>query len=80
MNRTILAVALVLAVAPAAAATCSDQAAKRKLSGAAMNSFMKKCEADAQTSCDASAKEKKLAGAAKDSFSKKCLADHVGGK
>ena len=45
-----------------------------------MNSFMKKCEADAKTSCEASAKEKKLAGAAKDSFSKKCVADHVGSK
>jgi len=80
MNRTIVAIAIAFAVGPAAAATCSDEAKDKKLAGAAFNSFMKKCEADARTSCEASAKEKKLAGAAKDSFSKKCVADHVGGK
>ena len=43
-----------------------------------MNSFMKKCETDAQKTCDASAAEKKLAGAAKASFTKKCVTDSLG--
>lgn len=61
-----------------AAATCSDQAAEKKLAGAAMKSFMTKCEKDARASCDAAAKDKKLAGAAKTSFTKKCVVDAVG--
>lgn len=65
---------------PAAAATCSSQAADKKLAGAALASFMKKCESEARASCEASAKEKKLAGAARESFLKKCVADAVGGK
>ena len=63
----------------AADATCDAQAAEKKLAGAAKNSFLKKCEADAKgpevTACEAKAKEKKLAGAAKNSFVKKCAAD-----
>ena len=46
--------------------------------GAALTSFMKKCETDAAKACDVSAKEKKLAGAAKSSFEKKCVSDAVG--
>jgi len=42
------------------ASGCSGQAAEKKLAGAALNSFMKKCERDAaNTSCDASAADKK---------------------
>jgi hypothetical protein len=59
-------------------ATCKAQSADKKLSGAALTSFMKKCESDAAKACDASAKEKKLAGAAKTSFEKKCVSDAVG--
>ncbi len=59
--------------------TCAARAAEKKLAGAAKNSFMKKCEADAKgpadASCEARAKEKKLAGAARHSFVKKCVAD-----
>jgi hypothetical protein len=58
--------------------TCKAQATEKKLAGAAMNSFMKKCESDAKKSCDSSAAEKKLAGAAKTSFTKKCVTDAVG--
>jgi hypothetical protein len=58
--------------------TCKAQSAEKKLAGAALTSFMKKCEADAAKGCDASAKEKKLAGAAKTCFEKKCLSDAVG--
>jgi len=64
---------------PATPPTCKSQAADKKLAGAALNSFMKKCEADAQTACDTSAVDKKLSGAAKASFTKKCVTDAVGG-
>ena len=64
-------------VAPAYAddaADCTATATEKKLAGAAKNSFMKKCQADAQKkSCESQAAEKKLAGAAKNSFTKKCL-------
>jgi hypothetical protein len=63
----------------AAGPTCEAQATEKKLSGAAKNSFVKKCEKDAKDavakSCDTQAAEKKLAGAAKTSFTKKCVAD-----
>ncbi|MBI4742223.1 MAG: hypothetical protein HY777_11905 [Betaproteobacteria bacterium] len=60
----------------AADAACETKAAEKKLAGAAKNSFMKKCEADAgANACAATAAEKKLAGAAKNSFMKKCEAD-----
>jgi hypothetical protein len=58
--------------------TCKGQAAEKKLAGAALNSFMKKCETDAQKTCDTSAADRKLAGAAKASFTKKCVTDAVG--
>ncbi len=59
--------------------SCSATAAEKKLAGAAKNSFMKKCEKDAQAAaCDAQAGEKKLAGAARNSFVKKCVKDAAG--
>ena len=39
--------ALFAATAPAQAASCKAQAAEKKLAGAALNSFMKKCETGA---------------------------------
>ena len=76
----ILAAFLVSNFAYAADATCDAKAAEKKLSGAAKNSFVKKCEKDtkmddAKQGCDAKAADKKLAGAAKNSFTKKCVAD-----
>lgn len=62
----------------AAPATCKSQATDKKLAGAALTSFMKKCETDAATACDTSAADKKLNGAAKTSFTKKCVTDAVG--
>lgn len=57
-------------------AACAATATEKKLAGAAKNSFMKKCNADAAANtCAATAAEKKLAGAAKNSFMKKCEAD-----
>lgn len=55
---------------------CAAKATEKKLHGAALNSFVKKCERDAATSeCNAAAAEKKLHGAAKTSFTMKCVKD-----
>ena len=59
-------------------ASCKATAAEKKLAGAALKSFMTKCENDAKGACTASAKEKKLAGAAEKSFTTKCVGDKVG--
>ena len=53
-------------------------AADKKLAGAALKSFMTKCERDATTTCESDSKQKNLAGAAKASHMKKCVADAVG--
>ncbi len=73
---TLIALFAFTGSALAADAACEAKAAEKKLAGAAKNSFMKKCEADASSNaCAATAAEKKLAGAAKNSFMKKCEAD-----
>jgi hypothetical protein len=90
--KTLSAVALFLALTGAAFAqtstpaspgadtkpSCKAQASDKKLAGAALTSFMKKCETDAQKACDTAAADKKLSGAAKTSFTKKCVTDSVG--
>jgi hypothetical protein len=78
-----LATANVAAYA-ADANTCAAQATSKKLSGAAKNSFMQKCEKDSkaaspQAMCEGKAADKKLAGAAKNSFVKKCVKDAAAG-
>lgn len=83
-NRTIagLATAVLLvagtASAQQAAPSCKLQAGDKKLAGAALSSFMKKCETDATAACNKSADEKKLAGAARTSFTKKCVGEATG--
>jgi hypothetical protein len=72
------ALCVIVSAAAAQSPTCKAQATDKKLAGAALNSFMTKCEKDAQTSCDTAAADKKLAGAAKTSFTKKCVNDAVG--
>lgn len=67
------------AAGPSLAASCKEEAAKRKLAGAAMTSFMGKCEREAQEACDTKSGSQKLAGAAKTSFTKKCMTEAVGG-
>ncbi len=57
---------------------CAVRASEKKLAGAALKSFMTKCERDAKSTCDASATEKKLHGAARTSFTSKCVKDAVG--
>ena len=70
-------------VGNAANPSCEAQAAEKKLSGAAKNSFVKKCQKDAtaaaKAACEAQASEKKLAGAAKNSFMKMCEKDATAG-
>jgi hypothetical protein len=58
--------------------SCHDEATTKKLAGAALTSFIKKCQTDSNTACDTAASDKKLAGAAKTSFTKKCVTDSVG--
>ena len=63
--------------------TCEKSADEKKLAGAARESHMKKCTADAggatmakaNPECEKSADEKKLAGAARTSHVKKCAMD-----
>jgi len=74
----VLAAAFGLVSAPAFAAACKVEATNKKLAGAALASFMKKCESEAVAACDARAAERKLAGAAKASYTKKCVAEAVG--
>jgi hypothetical protein len=80
MRTVILITALCLlpAAAVAQSPNCKTQATDKKLAGAALTSFLKRCQSDAQKSCETSAAEKKLAGAAKTSFTKKCVSDAVG--
>ena len=59
-------------------ASCKAQASDKKLAGAALTSFMRKCENDAKVACDAQVADKSFSGAAKDSFTKKCVKDASG--
>jgi hypothetical protein len=70
--------ALLIGGAHAQMGSCKAAAAEKKLAGAALKSFMTKCENDAKSSCSTAAKEKKLAGAAEKSFTTKCVSDKVG--
>ena len=78
MKAVILAAVLSLVAGSAHAASCKVEASSKKLAGAAMNSFMTKCENDAKAKCEADSAARKLAGAAKDSHMKKCVNDAVG--
>ena len=90
MKKIVLVAALGLMAAqwsggPALAenAVCKTQAAEKKLAGAAMTSFMTKCEADMAAAapapvaktCKIQSADKNLAGAARTSFMKKCETD-----
>lgn len=77
MKTIVLAVTLSL-MATSAFASCKSDAAAKKLAGAALTSFMTKCEKDANAACDKDSTDKKLAGAAKTSHMKKCVTDAVG--
>jgi len=74
----LIAVGATAAYAQQPSPSCKGQAAEKKLAGAALKSFMTKCENDATAACTKSAADKKLAGAAKTSHVKKCVGDAVG--
>jgi hypothetical protein len=81
MNRHLLlfcAFCVLGAASLAAQPTCDSQAREKKLAGAALKSFIAKCENDARATCQKASAEKKLAGAAKSSFEKKCISDATG--
>jgi hypothetical protein len=67
-----------VAITAAGAESCKDTATAKKLAGAALTSFMKKCEKDAASACDTQAADRKLSGAAKTSLTKKCVKDATG--
>lgn len=77
MKTIILALSLSL-MASSAFASCKSDAEGKKLAGAALKSFMTKCEKDANAACEKDSTDKKLAGAAKTSHMKKCVTDTVG--
>lgn len=80
MKKIILAAVLAL-VTTGANATCKSEAVSKDgkaLAGAALKSFMTKCEKDAKAKCAAESKEQKLSGAAANSHTKKCTVDAVG--
>jgi hypothetical protein len=74
----LIASLLMSSAAMAADATCNATAKEKNLHGAALNSFITKCEKDAKVKCDADAKAKNLHGAAETSFTKKCIKDASG--
>jgi hypothetical protein len=78
MRKIALAVLLSTFALSPVYASCKSDAAAKKLAGAALTSFMKKCETDAAAACDKNAMDRKLAGAAKTSFTNKCVSDAVG--
>jgi hypothetical protein len=78
MNLIVTSLVLSLCAATALAATRKETATEKSLAGAALTSFMTKCEKDAKASCDTAAQEKKLSGAAKASFTTKCVKDATG--
>ena len=79
--KTIAALATLLLSASsvlAEDATCEARAKEKKLAGAALTSFLTKCQKDAGDKCAADAKSKNLHGAAETSFTKKCVRDATG--
>ncbi len=81
MKPIIVALSMLVAgSAMADTSSCQKSATDKKLAGAALTSFMSKCETDAKLTCAKTAGDQKLAGAAKLSFEKKCLEDATGQK
>jgi hypothetical protein len=82
LKKILLAAAFVL-VCTAANATCKTDAVSKDgkpLAGAALKSFMTKCEKDAKAACDKDkdSNGKPLKGAAKTSHMKSCVVEKVG--
>jgi hypothetical protein len=80
MNRILFAILISCFAVTAAMAqdTCASKAVDKNgkaFTGAALNSFMKKCNTDACNTKAVDKSGKPLAGAAKTSFVKKCVSD-----
>jgi hypothetical protein len=80
MKRLVIAaiVCTFAGIGAAQPASCKAMAAEKKLAGAALNSFLKKCKSDTTKACETQAMSKKLAGAAKASVAKTCIKDATG--
>ena len=82
MKTLAIAAAFCLVAASAfAQGTCKTNAKGsdgKALAGAALASYMKKCEGDAKAACEKKATDAKLSGAAKTSNVNKCVKDTVG--
>jgi len=77
--RLVIALAAGLAgTVHAQAVSCKATAGEKNLRGAALASFMKKCQANATKACKVTAAGNKLSGAAKTSFTTRCVRDKVG--
>ncbi len=60
MKALVLATALLMACGSAYADSCKVEAGNKKLAGAAMTSFMKKCETDAKAACSQISSREKI--------------------
>src|SRR5262249_61182750 len=73
MKALVLTTALLMTCGSAYADSCKVEAGNKKLAGAAMTSFMKRCETDAKTACAKSAAEKKQPGSRKKRLTTECV-------
>ena len=80
MTRVVLMLLLSICVVSGALAApnCHDRAAEKKLAGAALTSFVKKCEFDAMASCDKAAADKKYQAPPKRASRIECVKDAAG--
>ena len=83
VRKILLAAVFALAATTGANATCKTDAVSKDgkpLFGAALKSFMTKCEKDAKAACDKDkdSNGKDLKGAAKTSHMKSCITEKVG--
>jgi hypothetical protein len=79
--RYLLLIAVAVGLAGAVYAqdvSCRAAAAEKKLAGAALASFMKKCGTNATTTCKVTAAANKLSGAARTSFITRCVRNKAG--
>jgi hypothetical protein len=68
---------LLISSTAAAGQTCKAKAAEQRLAGAALFSFVKRCEVEAQMAC-AEAAHKMLAEPASEDFIHRCVASAIG--
>ena len=80
---TLFALALLTSQVHAASLDCTKKGEEKKLTGASLASFHKKCEKDAaggvSAMCQKAADAKKLGGAARVNDLKQCLANNKNG-